>query len=102
MNLLAENREVVELYLLGLKTSEKLDFTFGINLECTEVFLGRNLPILAKNKKLAIKHVFDRDTLSMPEPSLEQFKALFLHPLKNLVVNTLFRFDDQFYQDKLK
>lgn len=98
-NLLADYQDIVETYLIGLRTQLNANFRFHMNLEEGSVSLLRDIPELSKCKTLAIKYISDKETLEDEKPSAELLKV-YLWTLKGVITQSIMRFSDKFYQDR--
>lgn len=100
LNILRDYQDIIETYLIGLRTQLEANFRFHIDLEEGSVTFKRNIPVAPKNCALALKYVFDKETLEHEQPDAEVLKVGVLWTLKNVVTQSIMKFSDQFYQDR--
>ena len=100
-NILRDYQDIIETYLIGLRSQLKTNFRFHIDLEEGSVAFKRDIPAAPKNSTLALKYIFDKETLEHEHPDAEVLKVGVLWTLNNMVTRSLMRFSDQFYQDRV-
>lgn len=99
-NILRDYQDIIETYLIGLRTQLEANFRFHIDLVEGSVTFKRDVPAAPKNSTLALKYIFDKETLEYEHPSAELLKVGVLWTLKNVVTKSIMKFSDQFYQDR--
>jgi hypothetical protein len=100
-NILSDYQDIIETYLIGLRTQLEANFRFHIDLIEGSVTFKRNVPAAPKDSILALKYIFDKETLEHEHPDAETLKVGVLWTLKNVVTKSIMKFSDQFYQDRV-
>ncbi|MCA2594037.1 MAG: hypothetical protein IM526_02600 [Microcystis sp. M38BS1] len=99
-NILRDYQDIIETYLIGLRTQLGTNFRFYINLEEGSVTFKRDIPAAPKDSTLALKYIFDKETLEHEHPTAELLKVGVLWTLNNVLTQSMLKFSDQFYQDR--
>jgi len=99
-NLLRSYKDIIETYLIGLRTQLNANCRFYIDLEEGSVTFKRVVPAAPKYSSLAIRYIFDKETVEHEHPDAEVIKVV-LGTLKNVLTQSILKFSDQFYQDRL-
>jgi hypothetical protein len=99
-NILRDYEDIIETYLIGLRTQLQANFRFYIDLVEGSVTFKRDVPATPKHSTLALKYIFDKETLEHEHPSAELLKVGVLWTLKSVITQSIMKFSDQFYQDR--
>jgi hypothetical protein len=99
-NILSDYSDIIETYLIGLRTQLNANYEFYFDAKEGSVTFKRNIPAASKNGILAIKYVFDKETLEHEHPDAEVLKVGVLWTLKSVITKSIMKFSDQFYQDR--
>jgi hypothetical protein len=99
-NILRDYEDTIKTYLIGLRTQLQANFRFYIDLVEGSVTFKRDVPAAPKHSTLALKYIFDKETLEHEHPDAELLKIGVLYTLKDAVTKSIMKFSDQFYQDR--
>jgi hypothetical protein len=100
-NILSDYSDIIETYLIGLRTQLNANYEFYFDAREGSVTFKRNILAAPKDSTLAIKYVFDKETLEHEHPDAEVLKVGVLWTLKSVVTKSIMKFSDQFYQDRV-